>query len=218
MAHLVQRVVCQKRSAGWLATYRRVSRVLRQTVRASSAVEGMNSVLRMHQARHRTVTQELLDLKRLYWNSRPFREGAQGAGSLRTAGPETAQLRLLGPAEDAGPRAPSHLTQELSSSKVWAWDGPFSGLAGWVEPTDLLAPRRHRGVAPTRQELPDRLAVAQDRDRPAGEVLELGRGGRCPGGGRSSPAGPAASAAARSGTRPAGSSRRPPGPSAARRR
>ena len=75
MAHLVQMVVCQKPAAGWAASYRRVSRVLRQTVRASSAVEGMNSVLRMHQARHRTVTQELLDLKRLYWNSRPFREG-----------------------------------------------------------------------------------------------------------------------------------------------
>jgi hypothetical protein len=75
VAHLVQMAVCQKRSAGWAASYRRVSRVLRQTVRASSAVEGMNSVLRMHQARHRTVTQGLLDLKRLYWNSRPFREG-----------------------------------------------------------------------------------------------------------------------------------------------
>ncbi|MBV8609902.1 MAG: hypothetical protein JO034_20885 [Singulisphaera sp.] len=49
--------------------------MLRQAVRASSAVECMNSVLRMHQARHRTVTQELLDLKRLYWNCRVFREG-----------------------------------------------------------------------------------------------------------------------------------------------
>jgi hypothetical protein len=75
VAHLVQMVICQRRAAGWAASYRRVSRVLRQTVRASSAVEGMNSVLRMHQARHRTVTQEMLDLKRLYWNSRPFREG-----------------------------------------------------------------------------------------------------------------------------------------------
>ena len=75
VAHLVQMVVCRKRSAGWAAAYRRVSRVLRQTVRASSAVEWMNSVLRMHQARHRTLTQGLLDLKRLYWNSRPFREG-----------------------------------------------------------------------------------------------------------------------------------------------
>jgi hypothetical protein len=44
-------------------------------VRASSAAECMNSVLRMHQSRHRTVTQELLDLKRLYWNCRAFRDG-----------------------------------------------------------------------------------------------------------------------------------------------
>jgi hypothetical protein len=72
---LVQMVACQKLSADWAAAYRRVSQVLRQTVRASSAVEGMNSVLRMHQGRHRTLTQGLLDLKRLYWNSRPFREG-----------------------------------------------------------------------------------------------------------------------------------------------
>lgn len=75
VAQLVQLLVCQKHAAGWAASYRRLARVLRQTVRASSAVEGMNSVLRMHQARHRTVPQELLDLKRLYWNSRPFREG-----------------------------------------------------------------------------------------------------------------------------------------------
>ncbi len=75
VAHLVQRVVCQRLDAQWAASYRRVSAVLRQTVRASSAVECMNSVLRMHQARHRTVTQGLLDLKRLYWNCRAFREG-----------------------------------------------------------------------------------------------------------------------------------------------
>ncbi len=49
--------------------------MLRQAVRASSAVECLNSVLRMHQSRHRTVTQGLLDLKRLYWNCRAFREG-----------------------------------------------------------------------------------------------------------------------------------------------
>jgi hypothetical protein len=75
VAHLVQMVVCQKADANWRESYQRVSRVLRQTVRASSAAECMNSVLRMHQARHRTVPQELLDLKRLYWNCRPFREG-----------------------------------------------------------------------------------------------------------------------------------------------
>ena len=35
----------------------------------------MNSVLRMHQSRHRTLNQGLLDLKRLYWNTRVFRGG-----------------------------------------------------------------------------------------------------------------------------------------------
>ena len=75
VAHLVQAVICHKTDANWRESYRRVARVLRLTVRASSAVECMNSVLRMHQARHRTVSQGLLDLKRLYWNCRPFREG-----------------------------------------------------------------------------------------------------------------------------------------------
>jgi hypothetical protein len=75
VAHLVQQVVCQKVDANWQELYVAVSRVLRRTVRASSAVECMNSVLRMHQSRHRTVTQGLLDLKRLYWNCRAFREG-----------------------------------------------------------------------------------------------------------------------------------------------
>ena len=75
MAHLVQQAVCQKEDANWRESYGAVSRVLRRTVRASSAVECMNSVLRMHQSRHRTVSQGLLDLKRLYWNCREFREG-----------------------------------------------------------------------------------------------------------------------------------------------
>jgi hypothetical protein len=75
VAHLVQRVVCQKWDANWVESYRAVSQVLRGTVRASSAVEGMNSVLRMHQSRHRTLNQGLLDLKRLYWNCREFRGG-----------------------------------------------------------------------------------------------------------------------------------------------
>jgi len=57
------------------ASYDRVSAVLSDTVRASSAVECMNSVLRMQQSRHRRMTQPMLDLKRLYWNCRPFRSG-----------------------------------------------------------------------------------------------------------------------------------------------
>jgi hypothetical protein len=75
VAHLVHQELCQKLDANWLAWYRQVAAVLRGTVRASSAVECMNSVLRMHQGRHRTMTQGMLDLKRLYWNCREFRGG-----------------------------------------------------------------------------------------------------------------------------------------------
>jgi hypothetical protein len=74
-AALVQRLVCQGLSAEWVGSYRRVACVLRAVVRASSAVEGLNSILRMHQARHRGLSQGLLDLKRLYWNCHRFREG-----------------------------------------------------------------------------------------------------------------------------------------------
>jgi hypothetical protein len=74
-AALVQTEYCRKLAANWEESYRRIAAVLRHTVRASSAVECMNSVLRMHQGRHRTVTQPMLDLKRLYWNCRPFKSG-----------------------------------------------------------------------------------------------------------------------------------------------
>jgi hypothetical protein len=57
------------------ASYERVGAVLGDTVRASSAVECLNSVLRMQQSRHRRMTQSMLDLKRLYWNCRAFRSG-----------------------------------------------------------------------------------------------------------------------------------------------
>jgi len=49
--------------------------VLAGVWRASSLVEGINSVLRMQQARHRKVTAGLLNLKRLYWNCHQFRTG-----------------------------------------------------------------------------------------------------------------------------------------------
>jgi hypothetical protein len=75
LAGVLEAVVVGQLGAGWEEAYQRVSRVLRQVVRASSAVEGVNSVVRMHQARHRQLTQELLDLKRLYWNCRSFVSG-----------------------------------------------------------------------------------------------------------------------------------------------
>ena len=75
LAAVLEAVVVRPLGPGWEKAYRRISRVLRRVVRASSAVEGVNSVVRMHQARHRKLTQELLDLKRLYWNCRPFLSG-----------------------------------------------------------------------------------------------------------------------------------------------
>lgn len=49
--------------------------IFRRAYRASSLVECINSVLRMHQAGHRRMTQQLLDLKRLYWNCHTFTAG-----------------------------------------------------------------------------------------------------------------------------------------------
>jgi hypothetical protein len=72
---VVQAQICRQLAADWQASAARVAQVLEGTVRASSVVECMNSVVRMHQARHRTLTQGLLDWKRLYWNCRDFAEG-----------------------------------------------------------------------------------------------------------------------------------------------
>ena len=73
---LVQAVVGDRELDGEeRASYACVGAVLRDTFRASSAVECMNSVLRMQQSRHRRMTQPMLDLKRLYWNTRRFRSG-----------------------------------------------------------------------------------------------------------------------------------------------
>ncbi len=76
-SHLVviEQVLCQRLCAQWQSVYACVDEILRQAVRASSAVECVNSVVRMHQGRHRHVSQGMLDLKRLYWNCRVFREG-----------------------------------------------------------------------------------------------------------------------------------------------
>jgi hypothetical protein len=54
---------------------RLVRAVLDGAWRSSSLVEGLNSVVRMQQARHKRLTQGLLDLKRLHWNMHLFRAG-----------------------------------------------------------------------------------------------------------------------------------------------
>jgi len=72
---LARTVQLTKACPDWREEARRVRAVLRGVWRASSLVECVNSVARMQQARHRKMTQGLLDLKRLYWNLRRFRVG-----------------------------------------------------------------------------------------------------------------------------------------------
>jgi hypothetical protein len=98
-------------------SYQRVADVLETTVRASSCVEGMNSVLRMQQSRHRKMTQGMLDLKRLYWNTRPFRTG-------RRRGKSPYQLLGLSlPSHDFWQLLnckPAELAQEVSTAEIAA--------------------------------------------------------------------------------------------------
>jgi hypothetical protein len=75
VGEMLVEVVKTRLGQTWKESYRRVSRVLWRVLRASSCVECVNSVVRMHQARHRNLTQQMLDLKRLYFNCRTFLEG-----------------------------------------------------------------------------------------------------------------------------------------------
>jgi len=105
-----------------------VRQAVRCVGRASSCVEGLNSVVRMQQSRHRKMTQELLDLKRLYWNLRKFRTGRRrktspyerlgvplppglGWWQLLQLSPE--QLRALLAAQPSTPSSPSPLSALL---------------------------------------------------------------------------------------------------------
>lgn len=106
--HLKQMVTCAGLDADWPRWHREVARIIQATTRASSVVECMNSVLRMHQSRHRTVTQGMLDLKRLYWNTRRFQGG---------------QRRGRSPYERLGLTLPDHdfwglLKEELEAALV----------------------------------------------------------------------------------------------------
>jgi hypothetical protein len=74
---LIRTVQLTKACPKWRDEAERVRAVLRGVWRASSLVECVNSVARMQQARHRKMTQGLLDLKRLYWNLRRFRIGCR---------------------------------------------------------------------------------------------------------------------------------------------
>jgi hypothetical protein len=66
---LARTLQLEKTSPEWRGWAKQVNGVLRGAWRASSLVECVNSVARMQQARHRKMTQGLLDLKRLPRNS-----------------------------------------------------------------------------------------------------------------------------------------------------
>jgi hypothetical protein len=98
--------------AAGAALVQAVRGVLSQTWRASSLVEGVNSVLRMQQARQKRLTAGLLDLKRLYWNVRVF-----GSGRRRGQSPY-GRLGLVLPTGswwDLIKKPPEQLRQQLSA-------------------------------------------------------------------------------------------------------
>jgi hypothetical protein len=95
-----------------------VRSLLRSSWRASSLVECVNSVLRMQQARHRKLSQGLIDLKRLYWNCHQFRTG-------RRRGQSPYQRLGLGLPEGLSwwevlKCSPEQLREKLSAQKVAA--------------------------------------------------------------------------------------------------
>jgi hypothetical protein len=71
----LSRVLCGQLCPDGQASSMQVDALLRQAVRASRAVDGANSVVRMPQGRPRHVSQGMLDLKRRYWNGRAFEAG-----------------------------------------------------------------------------------------------------------------------------------------------
>jgi hypothetical protein len=110
----VRTVQLTKACPDWRYALKRVHAILRGVGRASSLVECLNSVARMQQARHRKVTQGLLDLKRLYWNVRRFRTGRRrgqtpyGLLGLRLPTVSFGELLRL---------TPEQLRQELSAPR-----------------------------------------------------------------------------------------------------
>ncbi len=117
VAGVVQAQIGRQLAPDWQASAARVARVLERTVRASSVAECMNSVVRMHQTRHRTLTQPLLDWKRLYWNCRDFADGKRRGHCPY----EHLDLRL--PTYDAWALLhmdPAELAQQVSTTRVAA--------------------------------------------------------------------------------------------------
>jgi hypothetical protein len=114
---VLQQRVCQRLCPQWDAAYERIATLLQGAVRASSAVECVNAVMRMHQGRHRHISQGMLDLKRVYWNCRTFHEGKRKGHCpydlLGLSLPTYDWWQLL-------QRSPEELEQQLSTQNVRA--------------------------------------------------------------------------------------------------
>ncbi len=93
-------------------TLQRVRSILAGAWRASSLVEGVNSVVRMHQGRQKRLTQGLMDLKRLHWNVHEF-----AAGKRKRSSPYGRLGLVLPPGSwwELLQRPPEQLRQELSA-------------------------------------------------------------------------------------------------------
>jgi hypothetical protein len=132
---LVASVVLSRAGAEGAAALAAVRALLAGVWRASSGVEGINSVLRMQQSRHRRLTQGLLDLKRLYWNCHEFRTGKRKRQSpyggmgvplpqmswwelLKLSAEQLRQLLPPPPAESQQLSATAEPQQELSPQEV----------------------------------------------------------------------------------------------------
>jgi hypothetical protein len=92
--------------------------ICRRAYRASSLVECINSVLRVHQAGHRRMTQGLLGLKRLYWNCHTFGSGRRRGSTpyQRLGVPWPEGLRWW----DVLKLAPEQLRDRLSTASMAA--------------------------------------------------------------------------------------------------
>ena len=110
----VRAVQLTKARPDWPELAGRVREVLRGVWRASSPVECVHSVARMQQARHRTMRQGLLDLKRLSWNLHRFRSGPRKDqtpyGLLGLRVPDLSFWELL-------KLTPEELRQQLSATE-----------------------------------------------------------------------------------------------------
>jgi hypothetical protein len=113
---LVCAVILGKAGAAGPQAVAAVRDLFRRAYRASSLVECLNSAVRMHQGRHRKLTQGLLDLKRLSWNCHTFRTGRRRGSTpyQRLGVPWPEGLRWW----DVLKITPEQLRERLSTAKM----------------------------------------------------------------------------------------------------